>query len=145
MRDEEPSNSVFIRSNPCCPQVVRRPYVYMYNSEKDPVERGIINLATAQVEFSEESQAMIKVSKCSAYIKKMRSFQVRCIKRVLPLKGRKDQLEYFLPLFGCTVGEVTKALVLRVLAVNATKIGRWDSPLCPVVYRMWRENQQMLA
>ena len=46
----------------CSLQVVRRPYVYMYNSEKDPVERGIINLATAQVEFSEESQAMIKVS-----------------------------------------------------------------------------------
>lgn len=41
--------------------MVRRPYVYMYNSEKDPVERGLINLAAAQVEFSEESQAMIKV------------------------------------------------------------------------------------
>ena len=43
-------------------QVVRRPYVYMYNSERDPVERGLINLATAQMEFSEESQAMIRVS-----------------------------------------------------------------------------------
>ena len=41
---------------------VRRPYVFIYNNEKDPVERGLINLATAQVEFSEESQAMIKVS-----------------------------------------------------------------------------------
>ena len=40
---------------------MRRPYVFIYNSEKDPVERGLINLATAQVEFSEESQAMIKV------------------------------------------------------------------------------------
>ena len=42
---------------------MRRPYVFIYNNEKDPVERGLINLATAQVEFSEESQAMIKVSK----------------------------------------------------------------------------------
>ncbi len=46
----------------CDWQVVRRPYVYMYNSERDPVERGLINLATAQMEFSEESQAMIRVS-----------------------------------------------------------------------------------
>ncbi len=36
--------------------------MYIYNNERDPVTRGIINLATAQIEFSEESQAMIKVS-----------------------------------------------------------------------------------
>ena len=46
----------------CIFQVVRRPYVYIYHSDKDKVERGLINLATAQVEFSEESQAMIRVS-----------------------------------------------------------------------------------
>ncbi|KAG8505568.1 Kinesin-like protein KIF1B, partial [Galemys pyrenaicus] len=42
--------------------VVRRPYVFIYNSDKDPVERGIINLSTAQVEFSEDQQALVKVS-----------------------------------------------------------------------------------
>ncbi|KAL7976214.1 hypothetical protein Chor_008311 [Crotalus horridus] len=42
--------------------VVRRPYVFIYNSDKDPVERGIINLSTAQVEYSEDQQAMVKVS-----------------------------------------------------------------------------------
>ena len=41
--------------------VVRRPYVFIFNSEKDPVERGLINLASAQVGFSEESQALLKV------------------------------------------------------------------------------------
>ncbi|XP_071432066.1 kinesin-like protein KIF1B isoform X9 [Pithys albifrons albifrons] len=40
--------------------VVRRPYVFIYNSDKDPVERGIINLSTAQVEYSEDQQAMVK-------------------------------------------------------------------------------------
>ena len=40
--------------------IVRRPYVYIYNTDRDPVERGLVNLATAQVEFSEESQAMVK-------------------------------------------------------------------------------------
>lgn len=42
--------------------VVRRPYVFIYNSDKDPVERGVINLSTAQVEYSEDQQAMVKVS-----------------------------------------------------------------------------------
>ncbi|XP_046701722.1 kinesin-like protein KIF1A isoform X13 [Silurus meridionalis] len=40
--------------------VVRRPYVYIYNSEKDTVERAILNLSSAQVEYSEDQQAMLK-------------------------------------------------------------------------------------
>ncbi|XP_061097068.1 kinesin-like protein KIF1A [Conger conger] len=40
--------------------VVRRPYVYIYNTEKDSMERAIINLSTAQVEYSEDQQAMLK-------------------------------------------------------------------------------------
>ena len=41
--------------------VVRRPYVFIFNSDRDVIERGLINLATAQVGFSEESQALLKV------------------------------------------------------------------------------------
>ncbi|XP_008411618.1 kinesin-like protein KIF1B isoform X21 [Poecilia reticulata] len=44
--------------------VVRRPYVFIYNSDKDPVERGVLNLSTAQVEYSEDQQAMLKVLVC---------------------------------------------------------------------------------
>ncbi|KAM4655687.1 kinesin-like protein KIF1A isoform 10-T10 [Amazona ochrocephala] len=40
--------------------VVRRPYVYIYNSDKDMVERAILNLSKAQVEYSEDQQAMLK-------------------------------------------------------------------------------------
>ncbi|XP_075572903.1 kinesin-like protein KIF1A isoform X13 [Pelecanus crispus] len=40
--------------------VVRRPYVYIYNSDKDAVERAILNLSKAQVEYSEDQQAMLK-------------------------------------------------------------------------------------
>ncbi|XP_061096801.1 kinesin-like protein KIF1A isoform X4 [Conger conger] len=40
--------------------VVRRPYVYIYNAEKDNVERAILNLSSAQVEYSEDQQAMLK-------------------------------------------------------------------------------------
>lgn len=41
--------------------VVRRPYVFIYRSDKDPVERAVINLGTAQVECSEDQAAMVKV------------------------------------------------------------------------------------
>ncbi|XP_064291824.1 kinesin-like protein KIF1A isoform X8 [Passer domesticus] len=40
--------------------VVRRPYVYIYNTDKDAVERAILNLSKAQVEYSEDQQAMLK-------------------------------------------------------------------------------------
>uniref|UniRef100_A0A8C3SB74 plus-end-directed kinesin ATPase n=1 Tax=Chelydra serpentina TaxID=8475 RepID=A0A8C3SB74_CHESE len=40
--------------------VVRRPYVYIYNTDKDSVEKAILNLSSAQVEYSEDQQAMLK-------------------------------------------------------------------------------------
>ncbi|KAJ8277076.1 hypothetical protein GJAV_G00071230 [Gymnothorax javanicus] len=40
--------------------VVRRPYVYIYNTDKENVERAILNLSSAQVEYSEDQQAMLK-------------------------------------------------------------------------------------
>lgn len=44
--------------------VVRRPYVFIYNNDKDPVERGVLNLSTAQVEYSEDQEAMLRVKPC---------------------------------------------------------------------------------
>ncbi len=41
--------------------VVRRPYVFIYRTDKDPVERAVINLGTAQVECSEDQAAMVKI------------------------------------------------------------------------------------
>lgn len=41
--------------------VVRRPYVFIYRSDKDVVERAVLNLGTAQVECSEDQAAMVKV------------------------------------------------------------------------------------
>ncbi|CAI4224627.1 unnamed protein product [Auanema sp. JU1783] len=41
--------------------VVRRPYILLFRDDKDLVIRGIINLANARVEYSEDQQAMLKV------------------------------------------------------------------------------------
>ncbi|VDK45590.1 unnamed protein product [Anisakis simplex] len=41
--------------------VVRRPYILLFRDDRDLVVRGIINLANARVEYSEDQQAMLKV------------------------------------------------------------------------------------
>lgn len=41
--------------------VVRRPYIFIYKSDKDCIERAVLNLSNAQVECSEDQMAMIKI------------------------------------------------------------------------------------
>jgi kinesin family member 1 len=41
--------------------VVRRPYIFIYKSDKDHIERAVLNLTNAQVECSEDQMAMIKI------------------------------------------------------------------------------------
>jgi kinesin family member 1 len=41
--------------------VVRRPYIFIYKSDKDNIERAVLNLTNAQVECSEDQMAMIKI------------------------------------------------------------------------------------
>lgn len=41
--------------------VLRRPYILLFLDDKDLVIRGVINVATARVEYSEDQQAMLKV------------------------------------------------------------------------------------
>jgi hypothetical protein len=43
-------------------KVVRRPYMFVYLNDKDRTERAVINLSSTQIEFSEETLAMIQVS-----------------------------------------------------------------------------------
>ncbi|XP_028858111.1 kinesin-like protein KIF1A isoform X2 [Denticeps clupeoides] len=40
--------------------VVRRPYVYLYRSERDAVERAVINLSTAQVDYREDNHSLLR-------------------------------------------------------------------------------------
>ncbi|KAK3593264.1 hypothetical protein CHS0354_012358 [Potamilus streckersoni] len=59
--------------------VVRRPYVYIYNGEKDPLERTIINLANAQIEYSEDQQALLKTPNAFSIITKHRGFLLQTL------------------------------------------------------------------
>ncbi|XP_036603812.1 kinesin-like protein KIF1B isoform X1 [Trichosurus vulpecula] len=79
--------------------VVRRPYAFIYNSDKDPVERGIINLSTAQVEYSEDQQAMVKTSSTFAVFTKHRGVLLQAIND----KDMNDWLYAFNPLLAGTI------------------------------------------
>ncbi|KAM6108992.1 kinesin-like protein KIF1B isoform 1-T1 [Pterocles gutturalis] len=79
--------------------VVRRPYVFIYNSDKDPVERGIINLSTAQVEYSEDQQAMVKMPNTFGVCTKHRGVLLQAIND----KDMNDWLYAFNPLLAGTI------------------------------------------
>ncbi|XP_012577605.1 PREDICTED: kinesin-like protein KIF1B isoform X7 [Condylura cristata] len=79
--------------------VVRRPYVFIYNSDKDPVERGIINLSTAQVEFSEDQQAVLKMPNTFAVCTKHRGVLLQALND----KDMNDWLYAFNPLLAGTI------------------------------------------
>ncbi|XP_047923688.1 kinesin-like protein KIF1B isoform X8 [Anser cygnoides] len=79
--------------------VVRRPYVFIYNSDKDPVERGIINLSTAQVEYSEDQQAMVKTPNTFGVCTKHRGVLLQAIND----KDMNDWLYAFNPLLAGTI------------------------------------------
>ncbi|XP_063001570.1 kinesin-like protein KIF1B isoform X4 [Elgaria multicarinata webbii] len=79
--------------------VVRRPYVFIYNSDKDPVERGIINLSTAQVEYSEDQQAMVKTPNTFAVCTRYRGVLLQAIND----KDMNDWLYAFNPLLAGTI------------------------------------------
>ncbi|XP_028259347.1 kinesin-like protein KIF1A isoform X11 [Parambassis ranga] len=79
--------------------VVRRPYVYIYNSERDTVERAILNLSSAQVEYSEDQQAMLKTPNTFAVCTKHRGILLQATND----KEMHDWLYAFNPLLAGTI------------------------------------------
>ncbi|XP_039325537.1 kinesin-like protein KIF1A isoform X8 [Saimiri boliviensis] len=79
--------------------VVRRPYAYMYNSDKDTVERFVLNLATAQVEYSEDQQAMLKTPNTFAVCTEHRGVLLQAASD----KDMHDWLYAFNPLLAGTI------------------------------------------
>ena len=53
--------------------------MFIFREEKDPVERALINLATAQVEYSEDQQEMVKVPNTFRYDCKLRRACESCL------------------------------------------------------------------
>ncbi|XP_061196916.1 kinesin-like protein unc-104 isoform X11 [Saccostrea echinata] len=91
--------------------VVRRPYIYIYNSEKDPVERAIINLATAQIEYSEDQQSLLKVRNTFSVLTKHRGFLMQTL-------DDKDFHDWLYALNPLLAGQIRSTLSRRKLPMN---------------------------
>uniref|UniRef100_A0A671NFK8 plus-end-directed kinesin ATPase n=1 Tax=Sinocyclocheilus anshuiensis TaxID=1608454 RepID=A0A671NFK8_9TELE len=79
--------------------VVRRPYVYLYRSERDCVERAVINLSSAQVEYSEDQQAMLRALNTFAVCTEHRNILLQAAND----KEMHDWLYAFNPLLAGTI------------------------------------------
>ncbi|GIY22170.1 hypothetical protein CDAR_562212 [Caerostris darwini] len=86
--------------------VVRRPYVFIYKNERDPVERGMINLATAQVEYSEDQEAMLKVPNTFSVVTKHRGFLLQTL-------GDKEVYEWLYAINPLLAGQIRSKLSRR--------------------------------
>ncbi|XP_073732304.1 kinesin-like protein KIF1A isoform X7 [Misgurnus anguillicaudatus] len=79
--------------------VVRRPYVYLYRSERDSVERAVINLSSAQVEYSEDQQTLLRAPNTFAVCTEHRSILLQASND----KEMHDWLYAFNPLLAGTI------------------------------------------
>ncbi|XP_026790795.3 kinesin-like protein KIF1A isoform X5 [Pangasianodon hypophthalmus] len=79
--------------------VVRRPYVYLYRSERDSVERAVINLSSAQVEYSEEQHGLLRTPNAFAVVTEHRGILLQASND----KEMHDWLYAFNPLLAGTI------------------------------------------
>ncbi|XP_044740263.1 kinesin-like protein unc-104 isoform X3 [Chrysoperla carnea] len=92
---------------------VRRPYVFIFRDEKDPVERALINLATAQVEHSEAQLAMVKVPHAFSVVTRTRGYLLQ----TLHARDVHDWLYAINPLLA---GQIRSKLARRVPQSTST-------------------------
>ncbi|KPJ15600.1 Kinesin-like protein KIF1B [Papilio machaon] len=62
-----------------CTYVVRRPYVFIYRDERDPIERALINLANAHVEYSEDQEQMVRMPNTFSVVSKERGYLLQTL------------------------------------------------------------------
>ncbi|XP_046673544.1 kinesin-like protein unc-104 isoform X4 [Homalodisca vitripennis] len=91
---------------------VRRPYVFIFREEKDPVERALINLATAQVEYSEDQQAMVKVPNTFSVVTKHRGYLMQTL-------GDKEVHDWLYAINPLLAGQIRSKLARRPVLSTA--------------------------
>ncbi|XP_020283812.1 kinesin-like protein unc-104 isoform X5 [Pseudomyrmex gracilis] len=90
---------------------VRRPYVLIFREEKDPVERALINLATAQVEYSEDQLAMVKVPNTFSVVTKHRGYLLQTL-------GDKEVYDWLYAINPLLAGQIRSKLARKSPATS---------------------------
>ncbi|XP_058174780.1 kinesin-like protein unc-104 [Anopheles ziemanni] len=88
---------------------VRRPYVFIFRSDKDPVERAVLNLATAQVECSEDQAAMVKVPNTFSVVTKHRGYLLQTL-------GDKEVHDWLYAINPLLAGQIRSRLARKNLS-----------------------------
>ncbi|XP_024943108.1 kinesin-like protein unc-104 isoform X5 [Cephus cinctus] len=94
---------------------VRRPYVFIFREEKDPVERALINLATAQVEYSEDQLAMVKVPNTFSVVTKHRGYLLQTL-------GDKEVYDWLYAINPLLAGQIRSKLARKGPGPNMAPI-----------------------
>ncbi|CAL7940669.1 unnamed protein product [Xylocopa violacea] len=112
---------------------VRRPYVLIFREEKDPVERALINLATAQVEYSEDQLAMVKVPNTFSVVTKHRGYLLQTL-------GDKEVYDWLYAINPLLAGQIRSKLARKGPTAtnlnNAAPIG-----LTPLIEQQSNQNK----
>lgn len=58
---------------------IRRPYVFIYSNERDPLERGLINLSSSQIVYNEEQIEMLQNQNTLSVTSKHRGFLMQTL------------------------------------------------------------------
>ncbi|XP_033229959.1 kinesin-like protein unc-104 isoform X4 [Belonocnema kinseyi] len=94
---------------------VRRPYVFIFREEKDPVERALINLATAQVEYSEDQLAMVKVPNTFSVVTKHRGYLLQTL-------GDKEVYDWLYAINPLLAGQIRSKSARKIPGPNVAPI-----------------------
>ncbi|XP_039433829.1 kinesin-like protein unc-104 isoform X1 [Culex pipiens pallens] len=92
---------------------VRRPYVFIFRSDKDPVERAVLNLGTAQVECSEDQAAMVKVPNTFSVVTKHRGYLLQTL-------GDKEVHDWLYAINPLLAGQIRSRLARRNITAGGT-------------------------
>ncbi|XP_050081304.1 kinesin-like protein unc-104 isoform X1 [Anopheles maculipalpis] len=99
---------------------VRRPYVFIFRSDKDPVERAVLNLATAQVECSEDQAAMVKVPNTFSVVTKHRGYLLQTL-------GDKEVHDWLYAINPLLAGQIRSRLARKnISSISSNGSGAGD-------------------
>ncbi|XP_055538457.1 kinesin-like protein unc-104 isoform X2 [Wyeomyia smithii] len=114
---------------------VRRPYVFIFRSDKDPVERAVLNLATAQVECSEDQAAMVKVPNTFSVVTKHRGYLLQTL-------GDKEVHDWLYAINPLLAGQIRSRLARRNITGSSSG---GDSSAATALMLAQAQNQAIIG
>ncbi|CAG9788601.1 unnamed protein product [Diatraea saccharalis] len=109
--------------------VVRRPYVFIYRDERDPIERAVINLANAHVEYSEDQEQMVRMPNTFSVVSKERGYLLQTL-------GDKEVHDWLYAINPLLAGQIREApgLPRNKYVVSKGSIEPFDSTRPTSIY-----------